>query len=130
VREAIAEERVIFESEDGTRRPGVIRIEQPYVDDEGEARCPVVIEGLHERVPPVSGASSLQALLLGVAFCASLLRDFVNRGGRIYRAADRDDDENAEKDEEEFDIDQCFGPLAASPKSQRRQQAGNLRRPA
>ena len=86
---------------------------------------------MHERVPPVSGASSLQALLLGVAFCASLLRDFVNRGGRIYRAPDRDDDERSEEEEEEeFDIDQCFGPLATSPKSQRREQGAKLRRPA
>ena len=95
------------------------------MDDEGEASCTVIIDGLHERMPAVTGPTTLRALLLGVCFCASLLRDFVAQGGRIYRATE---DEGTSSDEE-FDIDECFGPLASLrvPPSQRR-QANSTRR--
>ncbi len=110
MREAIAEERVIFESPDGVRRPGLIRIEKPYSVDETEARCPIVMDGLHERMPDISGQSSLQALSLAVWLCASLLRDFVEAGGRILRP----EVEGSTAGEEELDLEQCFGPLGSA----------------
>jgi len=110
VREAIAEQRVIFESPDGVRRTGLIRVEKPYEVDETEARCPVVIDGLQERMPDVSGTSTLQALALAVWLCASLLRDFVDSGGRILRP----DGEGGTQGEEVIDLEELFGPLAAA----------------
>jgi hypothetical protein len=110
VREAIAEQRVIFESPDGVRRVGLIRIEKPYEVDETEARCPVVIDGLQERIPDVSGTSVLQALALAVWLCADLLREFVDSGGRILRP----DAEGGTQGDEELHLEQCFGPLAAA----------------
>ncbi len=121
MREAIAEQQVIFEHRDGTRRAGLIRIEKPYAVDDNECRCAVIIDGLHERMPDVSGSSTLEALLLGVCLCASLLKGFVESGGRILRF---DDDEDLES-EELFDVEACFRPLAAvnaAPNSHRREQ--------
>ena len=119
MREAIAEEQVVFEHRNGTRTAGLIRIEKPYVTDDNECRCPVVIEGLHESMPEISGTSTLQALLLAVCFCSSLLRDFVESGGRILR---RSEDDGIATAEEVFDLDSCFGVLgaAAGPGSRRR----------
>ena len=129
MREAIAEEQVVFVYPDGRRVPGHIRIEKPYVVDEneGECRCPVMIEGLHERMPDVAGSGTLQALLLGVCFCGSLLRDFVDAGGRILRP----DAESDTEGEELFDLDACFRPLlciGSEPKSYQRSR--ELRRHA
>jgi hypothetical protein len=110
MREAIAEERVVFESPDGSRRSGLIRIEKPYQVDETEARCPLVIDGLQERMPDVSGSSTLQALALAVWLCASLLREFVDSGGRILRP----DSEGGTEGEALLNLEEVFGPLAAS----------------
>ncbi len=109
MREAIAEQRVIFESADGVRKPGLIRIEKPYEVDETEARCPIVIDGLQERMPDVSGASTLQALALAVWLCTNMLREFVDSGGRILRS----DTDGGAPEDEVLDLEECFGPLAA-----------------
>jgi hypothetical protein len=120
VTEAIAEAQVVFEHPDGGRTPGLILIEKPYVVDENEARCAVIIDGLHERMPDVAGNGTLQALLMAVAFCGGLLRDFVESGGRILIP-----DEGSETEGEEiFDLEACFSPLAriGVPNSRRRNQ--------
>jgi hypothetical protein len=125
VREAIAEQRVIFESPGGVRRAGLIRIEKPYEVDETEARCPVVIDGLQERMPDVSGTSTLQALALAVWLCSSLLRDFVEAGGRILRP----DTEGGTQGEEVLDLEDCLGPLGAASHAPRsRPRAAGSRR--
>ena len=121
MREAIAEQQVIFEHRDGTRRAGLIRIEKPYVVDDSECRCAVIIDGLHERMPDVSGNSTLEALLFAVSLCASLLKSFVESGGRILRFEEDGDLQS----EELFDVEACFRPLAvlsAAPSSHRREQ--------
>ena len=74
MREAIAEQEVIFEHLTGERTTGLIRIEKPYVVDENESRCRVAVEGLHDHVPDIAGTSTLQSLLLAVCFCGSLLK--------------------------------------------------------
>jgi len=127
VREAIAEQQVIFEHRDGTRRAGLIRIEKPYAVDDGECCCAVIIDGLYERMPVVSGSSTLEALLYAVSLCASMLKGFVESGGRILRL---DDDGDLGSDEI-FDVEACFRPLAvatAAPNSHRRER--KLRRGA
>ena len=121
MREAIAEQEVVFEHRNGTRTAGFIRIEKPYVFDENECHCPVIIEGLHDHMPAISGTSTLQALLLAVCFCGSLLKDFVDSGGKILLPKEDDEDD----DEKVFDLEACFGVLAAAatPSSRRARTA-------
>jgi hypothetical protein len=119
VREAIAEERVIFEHPDGKRVAGLIRVEKPYVDDDNVAHCVVIIDGLYERMPDISGPSTLHALIMAVCLGAGLLQDFLQAGGRILQPEGDGDTEG----DEDFDLGQCFGPLAklgAAPSSRRR----------
>ena len=121
MRKAIAEQRVIFEHPDGKRVAGLIRIEKPYVDDDDETHCVVIIDALHERMPDISGPSSLHALIMAVCFCAGLLRTFLGAGGRILLP----DGDGETEGEEEFDLHQCFASLApvAPPSSRRRGSA-------
>ena len=121
MKEAIAEQEVVFEHRNGTRTTGFIRIEKPYVVDQSECRCPVVIEGLHGHMPDIAGTSTLQALLLAVCFCGSLLKDFVDSGGKILLPKENEDDD----EEQVFDLEACFGVLAAAaaPSSRRTRAA-------
>jgi hypothetical protein len=79
----LAELTVSFVHPDGRRVPGRIWIGQPSQLDEVEAQCPVRLDGLHEKLVPVAGNDTLQAMLLAVRLLASLLGDFQERGGRV-----------------------------------------------
>ena len=82
----------MFVRPDGVRVPGRIVVGEPEAVSETEARCPVALEGIGERVWWIHGASTLQALALGVRFLHALLRAerehglrvcFEERGGRL-----------------------------------------------
>lgn len=79
----ISELSVSFVHPDGRKVAGRIWIGRPEVVDDLESRCPVGLDGLHERLGPISGNDTLQALLLAVRFVASLLRDFQELGGKV-----------------------------------------------
>lgn len=81
----------MFVHPDGRRASGRIAVGQPYTLDGGEAECPIEIGGLHERLHPIIGDGTLQALLLGVRFAGSRLNDFVSRGGRVVDPEDGSD---------------------------------------
>jgi hypothetical protein len=81
--DAISELRVFFVHPDGSKVLGRIWIGRPQVIDDLESRCPVGLDGLHERLHPISGTDTLQALLLAIRLVASLLRDFQERGGNV-----------------------------------------------
>lgn len=85
----------MFVRPDGSRVNGRIVIGAPEVVSAEEARCPVALEGLEERVHWIHGASTLQALALGVRFLHALLQAerehglrvcFEQRGGRLVDA--------------------------------------------
>jgi hypothetical protein len=46
-------------------------------------RCPVRFEGWGDQLPDIFGDDSLQAFLLGVKCMNSILKSFINRGGRV-----------------------------------------------
>jgi len=96
-----AEWLVVFIRPDGRRVDGRIWIGLPERVDEREARCSFGIDGLHERLQPVSGNDTLQALLLAVRLGATLLQHFRQEGGRIVRPGD----------DRSVDLEPYFGTL-------------------
>jgi hypothetical protein len=91
----------VFIRPDGRRVDGRIWIGLPERVDEREARCSFGIDGLHERLQPVSGNDTLQALLLAVRLGATLLQHFREEGGRIVRPGD----------DRSVDLEPYFGTL-------------------
>ena len=77
---------VRFVASDGRMVPGRIWIGRPEIVDDVEARCSVGLDGLHERLHPISGTDTLQALLLAVRLLGKLLCDFEQKGGRVLLA--------------------------------------------
>src|SRR5689334_1996949 len=96
----IAEEPVVFVRADGRRSAGRIAVAQPERADTGEARCAVILEGLETNLP-ISGESTLQALLLGLRFLGMRLHDFLSNGGRVLDP----------EDDSDLQLDVLFGPL-------------------
>ena len=82
----ISELSVSFVHADGRKVAGQIWIGRPEVVDEVESRCPVGLDGLWDRLPPISGCDTLQALLLAVRLVGSLLRDFHESGGQVLHS--------------------------------------------
>lgn len=78
----IAEEKVIFVFPNGSRVEGRIALGKPVAVTEDEARCALAMDGL-EVCHPMTGQSTLQALLLAASMLANRLGAFRARGGRI-----------------------------------------------
>jgi hypothetical protein len=70
---------------DGQRTRLVVSFARPY-EVSGGFRCPVRVAGLdYDYTPPdIAGWDAIQALLLAISMAASLLDDFVVRGGRVF----------------------------------------------
>jgi len=83
----IAAHEVLFVHPDGRRSPGRIAVGQPEQVSPDEARCPIALDG-YERLPAISGSSTLQALLLGMRLLGMRLHDFINKGGRVLALED------------------------------------------
>jgi hypothetical protein len=95
---------------DGTRTPVALRIGAPEQVAAGEWRCAIRLDGLHDHLRPMHGADSVQALCLALRLAATLLRDFVARGGRLQdRAASADTDAGA--DAADWPLEAYFGWL-------------------
>jgi hypothetical protein len=86
---------------DGRRRPGRIAIGVPEFvpDSDGEAICPVALDGL-QPVTPVHGDGKFHALMQGVRFLDLRLRHHVADGVRVVLLEDADpgDVEDPERD--------------------------------
>jgi hypothetical protein len=91
---------------DGTPVPVALRIGAPERAAAGEWRCAVRLDGLHEGLIPMHGEDSVQALSLALRLAATLLRDFVARGGRLLYAPT-----TAEPAAAEWPLDAYFGWL-------------------
>lgn len=82
-----------------------VRIGQPYSASADEWACSVALEGMHDRLRDIHGASSLQALCLATSLARQLLTDFVEDGGSL-RYPGRSD---------EFDIGATFSGVGRPP---------------
>ena len=101
--QTIAEERLVGLRFSGERVQIVAAIGLPYQVGPEEWACPVALVGLHERLPDIHGASSLQALCLAASLLRQLLTDFVEDGGRLFHG------DGAET----FTISSCFSGLGS-----------------
>ena len=91
---------------DGTRTPVALRVGAPEQLSVDEWQCAVRLDGLHDHLRPMHGADSVQALCLALRLAATLLRDFVARGGRLLAGEGR-----ADADAADWPLDAYFGWL-------------------
>jgi hypothetical protein len=88
MKNAIASLDLILLKSSGEKFPVSVEIGVPYVISDGEdvdfARCPVSMDGLHNRLPNIAGQDTFQALTLTVAFVRNMLTYFVEDGGQIF----------------------------------------------
>lgn len=81
----IASATLFGQSKDGDRFPIKIEIGAPYQsgDDPETWRCPVHIDPLYSHLRDIAGADGFQALCLASRLAVSLLRGYVEDGGRL-----------------------------------------------
>ncbi len=108
-RPVIASLDLLALQKDGSRTTVALRVSAPEQAATGEWRCAVRLDGLHDRLVPIAGEDSLQALCLALGFAAMLCRNFVRHGGRLLPVeggADADD-------EADWPLEAYFGWLGA-----------------
>lgn len=81
--EVIASAQLIAIRNGTERMPVSIRIAAPVHEPTGEWSCQLGLSGLEDNLPPMRGEDALQALCLALGLGASLLRGFVETGGRL-----------------------------------------------
>lgn len=91
------------ERADGDRFPIQLRVAAPERQTTGEWTCAVELRGLHDDLAPMAGDDAVQSLCLALGLAHTLMRQFVNTGGRI-RFADPASDE--------VPLESYFGPFA------------------
>jgi hypothetical protein len=79
----------------GATTPGAVYVGRPRMVEGGtEFRCEVFVQGLQKQPTVVRGSDGLQALILGLLYLSSLLKQFVGNGGRLrFREGQRAGDE-------------------------------------
>jgi len=96
----------------GLRTAVALRVGVPEPAATGEWQCMLRVDGLYDGLMPAAGEDSLQALCLALGLVASLLRDFLAGGGRLYFVQ-----EGAEPSEESaWPIEAYFGWVAPLPR--------------
>ena len=80
---AIAALDLVAISRSGEERPIAVRLETPRITAHGSWVCALTLDGLHDQLPPIEGADSLQALCLALRVAEITLRGFVDDGGRL-----------------------------------------------
>jgi hypothetical protein len=88
---------------DGSRTPIVVTVGRPYVVDEAEARCPILISGLDGQNADIAGSDTLQALGLALSFIRRRLEHQVEQGSKLLYEGESDDTEV------EVDLQALFG---------------------
>lgn len=84
---------------DGNRVQGRLAIGMPELVDrgsegEGEATCTIALDGL-QRPTKIHGEGRFHALLMGLRYLDSMLRDFAAKGVRAVFPGENDDPESA-----------------------------------
>ena len=94
---------------DGIRAPVALRVGAPERVPTGEWRCAVHLDGLYDRLVPIRGEDSVQALCLALGLAATLLRNFVASGGRLVEGTN-----TSSEDEPDWPLEAYFGWLGTS----------------
>jgi hypothetical protein len=94
----------------GERIPLALRVGAPREIADGVWECVVRLDGLYDDLVRMQGADSVQALCLALGLAATLLRTFVQSGGRLFYAVDGDD---SPEDDAEWPMEAYFGSLGA-----------------
>lgn len=85
--EVIAKLDLVLVRPSGERFPVCVEIGRPYLMSEGSgagyAACPVSMRGLYKRLPDIHGVDTFQALSLVLHLVRTLLKGFVEDGGRV-----------------------------------------------
>ena len=88
MKETISHLDLILLKPSGEKLPVSIEIKRPYEIKDGKgadfARCPVSMRGLHENLSDIAGENTFQALTLAIAFVRTMLKHFIDDGGKIY----------------------------------------------
>jgi len=97
---------------DGKRVPGRVAIGVPEIvpDGDGEAICPVALDGL-QPVTRVNGDGVFHALLLGVRFLDLRLRHYVADGVRVVIPEDVNPDAVEDPERDTATLLEMFRPL-------------------
>lgn len=101
VSDPIAIARFQIARADGSRTPLVVTVGRPYVVDEAEARCPILIAGLDGQSADIAGSDTLQALGLALSFIRRRLEHQIEQGSKLLY--------EGEGDEVEVDLQALFG---------------------
>jgi uridine kinase len=97
----IAETKLIMRDKDGRRREIHIKIGRPYELPDGDAACPLSMDGLYGKVHDIHGIDTFQALVLAVGFVRLTLRALEKKGATFF--------EYFEGKDYPVDIDFLFG---------------------
>lgn len=98
----------------GNQVPVAFRLGAPERVSPDEWRCHVSLDGLQNGLGFMHGGDSMQALLLAMGLAATLLREFVARGGRLFYA----EQDGKPVDEGEWPLEAYFGWLGHIPPSE------------
>ena len=80
---------MVFTTAGGERSTVRIAVGVPAQTEAGEYACPVTMEGLHER-REARGEDAYQSLVLGLRLIRQLVRCFVEDGGTVCFADEKD----------------------------------------
>jgi hypothetical protein len=99
----------------GKRFPVRIEIGAPYQAPGGEWACAVSMDGWRQKLHPICGEDSFQALCLALTYVQKMLQHFVEDGGQIFHPGSK----------QEVDLEAIFGEteeahLLRSPKNAQR----------
>ena len=86
----IAERLLYLKNTDEEVKEVILRIGQPYQNDDGSWACPIQLKGLFDELSDVSGEDSFQALMLAQNLARTLLNALTEKGWSVYSFADRE----------------------------------------
>jgi predicted NUDIX family NTP pyrophosphohydrolase len=84
IENVIAERRFLGIDANGDRRDLWVVIGTPYQISPTQAACPVALYGLGGRLQDAKSSGTFEALCLAIHGPKYLLRDYINRGGKIF----------------------------------------------
>jgi hypothetical protein len=80
----IAERTWFAVAPDGKGLDISVRVGQPYRASDVSWACPIAVTGIYDKLQPIEGIDSLQAIELALRLAAQLLCGFVDRGGTLF----------------------------------------------
>jgi hypothetical protein len=75
----------------GAEKEITVAVGMPYQGDDASWACPVALQGLYPRLSDIAGVDGWQALQLAIRLVETLLRGYVDDGGRLLWPENRDE---------------------------------------